>query len=98
MYKIPGYLPLMGEREGEGGNENNERNDPKNGQTKPTDPSIERVKEGVASAISHSTATMGLTSLAILQTLPAKRSLVDLPGLRATKWHSIVLQLYGKGK
>ena len=80
------------------GDETQWKERPKNGQTKPTDPSIERVKEGVASAISHSTASMGLTSLAVLQTLPAKRSLVDLPVLRATKRHPIVLQLDRKRK
>ena len=43
--------------------------------------------------ISHTTATMGLTSFAIFQALTAKCPLVNTSILQSAEWHSIILQL-----
>lgn len=61
--------------------------------------SIEGMKEGVSSSVSHTAAAVSLTSSAVVITLTSECSLVDLAVLRTTKWHAVVLQLErGGGK
>ena len=59
-------------------------------------PSIKSVQEGVTCSVSHTAASVGLTSFAKLQTLTTKSTLVNLAVVRAAEGHSEVLQLQGQ--
>ena len=48
----------------------------------------------MASAVSRACASVCLPSLAIVQGLPAKRPLIDLPLVCTRKWETVVLELY----
>lgn len=54
---------------------------------------VESMEETVSGSIGDAAASMGLTTLAELQTLTAKGSLVDLALLGSREWHSVVFEL-----
>lgn len=57
---------------------------------------IEGVQQCVASAISGSSAAVGLSTFAILERLATKSALIDFPLLGTRKRHAKVLELLGK--
>ena len=54
------------------------------------------MEQRVAGTISHGTATMSLTTLAVVVALPAKGALVNLTLLCARERHSVVFELFGR--
>lgn len=56
-------------------------------------PSIQRVQQRVASAVSHTAAPMGLPAFPKLEALSTKSALVDLPIFSSAERHAVILQL-----
>jgi len=54
---------------------------------------IKRVQQGVTSPIGHTAAAVGLSPLAVVETLAPKCTLVDLSFLCTAEWHAVILKL-----